>query len=70
MDKFEKVYRSPKIIFLHNFLGGIAWSLGTLIGATIILALLGFILSKAGIIPLIGGWIIRLMEFINQYSPK
>jgi hypothetical protein len=70
MDRIEKIYRSPKRIFLHNFLGGIAWSLGTLIGATIVLALLGFILAKIGVTPLLGGWIVRLMEFINQYSPQ
>jgi hypothetical protein len=67
MDKSDRVYRPPGKIFLHNLLGGIAWSLGTLIGATIIFALLGFILSKIGAVPLIGTWIARLVEFINQY---
>jgi hypothetical protein len=69
MDKFEKVYRSPKRIFLHNFLGGMAWGLGTLIGASLVLALFSFVLSKVGVIPLIGGWIGRLVEFVNQYNP-
>jgi len=55
---------------LVKFLGGIAWGLGTLIGATLVLALLSFTLSKVGVIPLIGGWIASLVEFINQYSPK
>ncbi len=70
MEKFENIHRSPGRIFLHNFLGGVAWGLGTLIGASLVLALLSFILSKIGVIPLIGGWIGRLVEFVNQYQPQ
>ena len=41
-------------IIVNNFLGGLAWGLGSVIGATIIVALLFWILSWIKWVPVVG----------------
>lgn len=59
---FEKVYRDRRKMMLDNFLGGIAWSLGTLVGATIIFAVIGYILTRVDLVPIIGNWFGSILE--------
>lgn len=35
-------------IILYNFLGGLAWGFGTVVGATIVVAIIGYILGIFG----------------------
>lgn len=46
-------------VLLANFIGGLAWGLGSVIGATIIVALLVWILNVLG-----------LFDIYNNYFPK
>ncbi len=46
-------------VLLANFLGGIAWGLGSVIGATIIVALLVWVLTMVG-----------LFDFVKDYFPE
>lgn len=39
-----------KDIMLNNFLGGIAWGIGTVIGASVIVGTIGYILNKLGVL--------------------
>lgn len=36
-------------IILYNFLGGLAWGFGTVVGATVVVALIGYILNLFGV---------------------
>lgn len=47
-------FKSRKHILTDNFLGGMAWGLGSVIGATIIVGLLGVAIVRTKSIPLIG----------------
>lgn len=40
---------SKKIILINNFLGGLAWGFGTVVGATAFVAILGYILKILGV---------------------
>lgn len=60
--------RSLKRIVINNFLGGIAWALGVSVGASLILAVLGFILGKINLIPAVGIFVIRVNQFIAENS--
>ena len=40
---------SKKDIVLGNFLGGLSWGLGSVIGATVVFALVAFILKNLGV---------------------
>ncbi len=40
---------SKRDIIVGNFLGGMAWGLGTVVGAGVVVAIIGIILSNLGI---------------------
>lgn len=48
-----------KDVLVANFIGGLAWGLGSVIGATIIVALLVWILNTLG-----------LFDFVRDYFPQ
>ena len=50
---------SKKNVLLVNFLGGIAWGLGSVLGATVIVAILVYILNTLG-----------LFDFVKDYFPQ
>lgn len=47
---------SKKQIMLANFLGGLSWGVGSVIGASVIVAIIGAILSQMGVFSAIGGF--------------
>lgn len=50
---------SKKNVLLVNFLGGIAWGLGSVLGATVIVAVLVYVLNMLG-----------LFDFVKDYFPQ
>lgn len=61
-NKFEHVsMKSRKRILFDNFLGGLSWGVGTVIGATIIVGALGILVYRSENIPLVGE-VIRIIE--------
>jgi len=58
-----------KILF-RNLLGGIAWGIGVTIGATILLALAGYFISQANYVPIIGGFVADIVEFVEENNPS
>ena len=61
----EKIFGRPSSIFKRGFLLGIASGMGWIIGATFVVLLLGFMLSKLGGIPFLG----EILEKINNAVP-
>jgi hypothetical protein len=53
--------KSGRRIFIDNLLGGIAWGFGSVIGATIIVGILGLIVVETKKIPLLGS-IVTVVE--------
>ena len=62
---YTKVHLSPIRLMRNNFLGGIAWGFGVVLGGTLVVAIVLFLLSKLDTIPLIGDFIGRIMDQIN-----
>lgn len=56
---------SKKDLIISNFLGGLAWGLGTVIGATVIVAILGYILKMLGVFEFLGIFLNGLSNFGN-----
>ncbi len=50
----DKVYRSRKQMIVDNFIGGIAWALGSSVGFVIVLAVAGYFLSRIDFVPIVG----------------
>ncbi|MBI2601238.1 hypothetical protein HYW42_04745 [Candidatus Daviesbacteria bacterium] len=51
-----------KYIIVGNFLGGIAWGVGTVIGATVVVAILFSILRSFNFLPFVGDFLRDLPE--------
>lgn len=66
MEPHEKVYRSKGKIFVDNFTGGIAWGLGATVG----FAIIGFLISKIDLVPIVGDFITNVNEYILQKNPQ
>jgi hypothetical protein len=49
-----KIFLTRREVIVNNFLGGLAWGLGTVLGATVIVGILVWILGQVGAIPLLG----------------
>ncbi len=47
---------------LDNFLGGMAWGLGTVVGISIIAVSMGFLISKIDLLPIIGDWLANILR--------
>ena len=65
---FAKDYISKKRLYYENFLRGIFFSAGGIIGATIVITLLVWVLSLFDQIPLIGPFFEKTRNTIQQGS--
>ena len=65
-DKYDKVKETKKELFFNNLLGGIAWGLGATVGAAIILAVVGMILSKVNTVPVIGSYVENVLQYVAE----
>ena len=61
-----RIHISTGKVVLNNFLGGLAWGFGTVLGATLVVGLVIFILSKLNSIPVIGDFISDILQGIQQ----
>lgn len=55
-----------KQIFLNNFLAGIAWGVGSALGAAVLVFILGFALAKINVVPIIGSFFADIQQAIEQ----
>lgn len=70
-DRSLQIYQKKlPAILLHNFLGGIAWGLGVTVGAAIILALGGFLISNIDVVPFIGEFVANIAEYVQDSSSR
>ena len=53
-------------IFVKNFIGGVAWGVGSVIGATIVVALVVIVVRSLNFVPVIGDWISGAVEVVEQ----
>jgi hypothetical protein len=67
VDKFDHVHTKPRRrIFVDNLLGGLAWGVGSILGATIIIGVLGLVITRSRNIPLIGDVVQIILDEIQQ----
>lgn len=64
MEKYNGVHQNKKEMMWNNFLGGMAWALGAVIGTAIILGLLTLLSSQINLIPIVGGFISDIIDFV------
>lgn len=55
-ESHENIYKKKRYIMINNFLGGVMWGMGTVIGGLLIVIILGFVISKIDLVPIVGSW--------------
>ena len=63
-----KIYNSTKKILFISFIKGLASGLGWIIGATILVSLLTYILSQIEFIPIFGDIVSQLIQEIEAFD--
>ena len=53
-------------IIINNFFGGLAWGVGTVLGATVIVGLIVLVLSKLNSVPIIGDFFSGILQQIQS----
>ncbi|MEM7208085.1 MAG: DUF5665 domain-containing protein [Pseudomonadota bacterium] len=61
-----RTYDSLPSLLFFMFLKGIAFGLGSVVGATIVVSVLVYILGQVQMMPIIGEWIRALLEIIQS----
>lgn len=62
---FQEIYSPPKI-FLYNFISGFLRGLGFALGISFTFTFIFWLISQLQVIPSIGNWIIKLLEYIKS----
>ena len=61
-ENYKNVERSLGKIIVNNFIGGIFWSLGAIIGTTIIVSAIAYFVSRVDVIPILGHFIAEVLK--------
>lgn len=64
--RFVALHNRPGRLLLFQFARGLAFGLGSVIGATILVSLLGWWLSQFEFIPVIGDWVSQIVDQISK----
>ncbi len=63
--KMIKAYNSiPQLLWFH-LLKGVAFGLGSVLGATVVLSALVYVLSQFEFIPYIGEWVSEILDIVK-----
>ena len=69
MDKYKRAEEGKKQLIINNFIGGIAWAFGEVIGVALVVSILGLILKNINFIPYIGNFVAGVIEFVINKNP-
>ncbi len=67
--RFIRLHNSLPRLVAFNFLRGLAFGLGTVIGATILVSFLALVLSRIDFIPIIGEWAAEIARQMQAGAP-
>lgn len=66
-EEFIEYIKSPWKLILPNLVAGIARGVGTLLGATIVIAIITWLIAKLAVVPLIGQYFGQIQTEIQKY---
>ena len=61
-EKYFRVITSKKNILFNNFLGGISWALGTIVGFLIVSIISVYLIGQTGALTNVSDWFSDLIE--------
>lgn len=65
-EKYLRVLESKKHIFVNNFIGGISWALGTIVGFLIVSIISVYLIGQTGALTKVSDWFSNLVENSQQ----
>ncbi len=69
--RFVRIHNSLWRLVMFQFLRGLAFGLGSVLGATVLVSLVMWWLAQFEFLPIIGGWVEQLIEQIEStQSPR
>ena len=69
-EKYLKPFLSKKQIMVNNFLGGLTWALGTVVGFAMIAIIFGFVLQAVDFNLVLGDWLGGIIkQSVSQFEP-
>ena len=63
---FVRHLNSPWRQMMHNFLRGLVFGLGSVLGGTVVVAFVLYLLAHVDFIPIVGEWAARITEIIQN----
>ena len=66
--RFIRMHNSLTRLIWFNFMRGLAFGLGSVIGATVLVSVLVFLLREINFIPIIGEWATEILSVITDQS--
>ena len=69
-ENYKKVERPLKKIIINNFIGGIAWSLGVLIGTGIVFGIIVYLVRRIDFVPIFGKFLANIIQSAQTSFPK
>jgi hypothetical protein len=67
VQKFERSSRLSKgEIILNNFLGGIFWGIGSIVGIALFLSLFSLLSQYVDLIPFIGNFVSEILNYLQE----
>lgn len=64
--RFVTLHNRPVRLIAFNFARGLAFGLGSVLGATILVSLLVYLLSQVELVPIIGEWAKQIVDEVGQ----
>lgn len=65
-ERYLRILDNPKKFLFYNFLTGLVSGIGYALGATLVFALIIWLLSKLTLIPLLGNFISNILDYIQK----
>jgi hypothetical protein len=66
--EFVKVLKKPGRFFAYSFIHGLLVGFGSVLGATLVVAIFIYLLTQISFVPIIGGFVENILEEINPSS--
>ena len=63
--RFVRIYNSPLRLIMFQFYRGLAFGLGSVLGATILVSILAWWLSQFEYVPIIGEWVGQIADQVK-----
>ena len=66
--RFIRMHNSLSKLIWFNFMRGLAFGLGSVIGATVLVSILVYLLRGIDFIPIIGDWATEVLSIITEQA--